>query len=211
MSKKSIARPGSCLPIALAMLSLSACGQQGQLYGVVGQEINTSAISVDEDKSTCRGGEYNVLPEYIYTYPGDFHACADDSDAYTVVIDGSLKLKTGSHYSGSVVPEEICVFPSQVYDYGNGQGKVAVWKPDNSGFPMYKCVSIGASQSSGRFSEVEARFDLTNFDSVFIVDAEDVMSMRTCLLTGNDGSCPDYAFGQFRTLDSSGIVSPESR
>ena len=207
---KNQSRSGIFLSFVLACFSVSACGQQGQLYGVVGQNINTSAISVDEDESTCMGGDYNVLPEYIYTYPGDFHACTDDSDSYTVVIDGSLKLKTGSHYSGSVVPEEICVFPSQVYNYGNGQGKVAVWKPDTSGFPMYKCVPIGASESSGRFSEVEARFDLTNFDSVFIVDVEDVMSMRTCLLTGNDSSCPDYAFGQFRTLDSSGIVSSQT-
>jgi hypothetical protein len=197
----------SLAPVSIAFFS-SACLPQGQLYGVVGSTgSGTYASSLNEDSDTCMAGDFNVSPESIYSYPGDFHACTDDTDAYSVLIDGEFKIKTGSAYDGELVPEEICVFPSQVYDYGNAQGKVAVWKPDNSGYPMYDCQKVSANDHTGSFSEFKLRFDLTNFDSVFIVDADHVMAMRACLLSGNDGSCPAYAFGQFRTLESSNLES----
>ena len=195
----------SLAPVSMMLLG-SACLPQGQLYGVVGTTSSgTYGSTLDQDSESCMAGDYNVSPESLYSYPGDFHACADDTDAYTVLIDGDFKIKTGSTYDGELVPEEICVFPSQVYDYGNAQGKVAVWKPDNSGYPMYDCQKVSANEHTGSFSKFKMRFDLTNFDSVFIVDADHAMAMRTCLLSGNDSSCPDYAFGQFRTLESSNL------
>ncbi len=190
-------------------LFTSACMDPGALQGVVGEARSggTYASTLnDEDLDTCMSGEFNALPRSRGDYPGDFHVCGDDTDAYTLHIDGELKVQLGGAYIGNDIPTRLCVFPAQVYDYGGAQGKLAVFKADKAGFPMYDCFDIEADERSGEFDSKKVRFNLTNFDSAFVIDADHFFAMRSCLLSGKEENCPKYAFGQFRTLESSDLT-----
>jgi len=198
----------SVLAFGFALLT-SACMEVGTLHGVVGEARSggTYASTLnDEDLDTCMSGEFNALPRSRGDYPGDFHVCGDDTDAYTLHIDGELKVQLGGSYIGNEPPTRLCVFPAQVYDYGGAQGKLAVFKADEAGFPMYSCFDIDADESSGEFDSKKVRFNLTRFDSAFVIDVAHFNSMRSCLLSGRQELCPKYAFGQFRTLESSDLT-----
>jgi hypothetical protein len=197
---------------AIAILN-SACLEQGVLNGAVGPigGSATYASTLDEeDTETCLSNDYNANPRTKGDDPGQFHVCGDDNDSYAMHIDGELKTRLGSSYVGDGLATRICVFPAQVYDYGGSTGKLAVFKADEAGFPMYSCFNIEADESTGEFETVKIRFNLTNFDSAFVIDSKYFNSMRSCLLAGRDEICPDYAFGQFRTLESSDLTRSES-
>jgi hypothetical protein len=188
----------------------TACMETGALQGVVGLQSGSNySVTVQDDEATCMSGEWNATPSSSIGYPGEFHVCGDDTDAYSLHIDGELKTKSGGSYIGYEVASRICVFPSQVYDYGGASGKVAVFKADEAGFPMYSCFEIDADESTGEFDAFSVRFNLTTFDSAFVIDSRYFNQMRSCLLSGNDSSCPDYAFGQFRTLDASDLTQDQ--
>ena len=168
----------------LAASLATGCGNVGPHAGTTLQPLSGAAAGtspVQMASLTNVPSNYacpaqpNVVPTYDWTFDGtgDFTVCRDNGSLYSIFILGSV----------STSPT-VCVFPVQ-----HVTATRLVYKLDVNGQPMYQCAN---TEQEG----IEMTFNLTNFDGVFIVAAQDKNSMIACFMSPGTVNCPHYAQGK---------------
>jgi hypothetical protein len=170
---------------ALSLLAVTGCGEINHPNGLyVGDtEARTFAYSIGQSDANfdCPTSP-NVLEEYDddLRETGTFSVCTAKTSAFRIRVHGKTKSN-----------DSICVFPAQYIDRTR-----ILAKPDSRGYPMSACASADSipAGSSGLIFE----FANTNFNAVFIVEAQDRDQMQMCLFSNNPFGCPEYSYGKFR-------------
>lgn len=126
----------------------------------------------------------NVVPNFDLEMDGSgyYKVCYHKTLSDTLFIVGDV--------SQSEKEKQVYVFPIQFVD------KYTIWlKPD------VNKKSVAFEQAQVNDDGFEVKFNLTDFNSVIIVESQYIDKMRACLLTKPKPSfnlCPPFSFGKFK-------------
>lgn len=165
-----------CAPPLRPVMSSTPSSEQG--YVTSTPSLNTT--------SSVAGYVCPQTPN-VTPYQNNF----DEKDMFTVctqAVSPSNISVTGTLSSATVT--ELCAFPAQ---YISSTQVVSELDP-TSGLPAYNC------QVAGTNGPTFFNFAGLNFNSVFIVEGQNLTQMQECLLQGNGTVCPNYSFGKLNPL-----------
>lgn len=161
-----------CAPVRAPMQLNSGVSEQGYV-DISPVLANPSAVA----GYVCPQSP-NVNPyQDNFDFLDEFTVCTQASSAANFSVTGRLSSPSVS---------KICAFPANVI---NGTQVATVIDP-SSGLPAYNCETV-KSNGPTFFS-----FSGLTFNSVYIVEYQNLTQMQQCLLQNNGGVCPNYSFGQ---------------
>lgn len=150
--------------------------------------INTAAVGslYGEDSNYSCNGKATINPiKIVATNRSDYYSVCTNVNSgknWSILVQGQ-----------ALTSNTICAFPAAITTSDAYQW---IENPSKSFTPTYLCSPFTSSGAYFAFSALQTA-NIT-FNSLFIVEQQDVTTMISCLLNNFMGTCPPYSVGQFR-------------